>query len=191
MGSSENRRNRVEPIVDRKLLIYKGNDSPTLSRFIPVRPTKQAWGARGREFESRHPDHRNQRVSSHKELTRFSLESARGKPRGKPRGGSPGIVWDQQVWSRCDDAAGTHSAATRQKHRSVWQGGRPAPEAWSLDGARGCRRRVLSVRWARLTEDDRPTCYESLGTAHPIQGVAADQAADGCVTLTPNRIVRE
>ena len=32
-----------------------------------------AWGARGREFESRHADHQNQRVTSHKDVARFSL----------------------------------------------------------------------------------------------------------------------
>ena len=34
------------------------------------------WGARGREFESRRPDQRNQWVSSHKGLTRFDLCAA-------------------------------------------------------------------------------------------------------------------
>ena len=34
-----------------------------------------AWGARGREFESRHPDQRNQRLSSHKELGRFDFRA--------------------------------------------------------------------------------------------------------------------
>jgi hypothetical protein len=89
----------------------------------------------------------------------------------KPRGGSPGIVWDQQVWSRCDDATMQREHTVQRPDRSTGrfgQGRRPAPEAWSLDGARGRRRRVMSVRWARLTEDDRPTCYESLSSAsHP------------------------
>jgi len=30
-----------------------------------------AWGARGREFESRHADHSNERVTDHKSVTRF------------------------------------------------------------------------------------------------------------------------
>ena len=32
-----------------------------------------AWGARGREFESRRPDHINQWVSSHKGLTHLAF----------------------------------------------------------------------------------------------------------------------
>ncbi len=32
-----------------------------------------AWGARGREFESRHADHKNQRLTAHKAVSRFSL----------------------------------------------------------------------------------------------------------------------
>jgi len=63
--------------------------------------TLPLWGARGSEFESRHPDQRNQRVSSHKELA-FLLARPAGDAPARARGlgplgplGAPGprVAW--------------------------------------------------------------------------------------------------
>lgn len=47
-----------------------------LRRGVAQPGSALAWGARGREFESRHPDQRNQRVSSRKGLTLLTFWAA-------------------------------------------------------------------------------------------------------------------
>ena len=72
------RRTDVDPRpADRLTRVHKGvtgrRYTPRLRRGVAQPGSALAWGARGREFESRRPDQRNQRVSSHKGLARFDF----------------------------------------------------------------------------------------------------------------------